>query len=415
MKRIAIFCDGTWNRHDAKDQTNVVKLARCVRHTDDDGTQQVVFYYPGVGTGRGTNAFARWTDKLLGGAFGWGVMAVIKEAYRALIFAYEPGDEIYIFGFSRGAFTARSLVGLIRSCGIPTQDNLHRVPEAIERYIERGDNTYPDDPDMWSFRAEISTFTATSKKEHEWRRNLGSDAIWLGINYLGLWDTVKAMGIPRFLPFSKRINHRHEFHDDKLSSMVSAARHAISIDEKRSTFPSLGRGNTPVLNAASSGVRVDGRGFADQPFQQLWFAGNHGSVGGGGNKIGLSSITLRWMAIGAQSAGLALSEEDLNRQAWDMDVHEDLSNDFGPALSAGQWVMQNSVRERDGPTDLMELSLAAFDRYVEDNSYRPNTLEHLYDELFKLDATEKTMIRAQMLARDGGRTHSRKSNCDVDQ
>jgi hypothetical protein len=160
---------------------------------------------------------------------------------------------------------------------------------------------------------------------------------------------------------------------------------------------------------------VDGRGFADQPFQQLWFAGNHGSVGGGGNKIGLSSITLRWMAIGAQSAGLALSEEDLNRQAWDMDVHEDLSSDFGPALSAGQWVMQNSVRERDGPTDLMELSLAAFDRYVEDNSYRPNTLEHLYDELFKLDATEKTMIRAQMLARDGGRTHSRKSNCDVDQ
>ncbi len=119
MKRISIFCDGTWNQLSAPNATHVARLARAVRPSATDGRTQLVYYQQGVGTGRGTNAVARKMDKWLGGALGWGLDDNIIEAYRNLIFWYEPGDQIFIFGFSRGAYTARSLAGLIRTAGIP--------------------------------------------------------------------------------------------------------------------------------------------------------------------------------------------------------------------------------------------------------------------------------------------------------
>jgi uncharacterized protein (DUF2235 family) len=111
IKRIVIACDGTWSRLDAACPTNVAKLAQAVLPHGPDGVPQIVCHLDGVGSGRGTGQIARISDRLLGGLLGEGLMATIEEAYRFLVFAYAPGDEVQLFGFSRGAFTARSLAG----------------------------------------------------------------------------------------------------------------------------------------------------------------------------------------------------------------------------------------------------------------------------------------------------------------
>jgi uncharacterized protein (DUF2235 family) len=109
MKRIVVLCDGTWNSSDSQTPTNVVRFGQAMQRCDELGVIQVPIYIQGVGTGEGPTKLSRKLDSALGGALGWGLMDNIEEAYRHLIFIYEPGDEIYILGFSRGAYTARSL------------------------------------------------------------------------------------------------------------------------------------------------------------------------------------------------------------------------------------------------------------------------------------------------------------------
>ena len=153
MKRIAIFIDGTWNRPGAEHPTNVVRLARSVAKSAPDGTAQHVIYMPGVGHGQGNTKLGRIVDRAFGGALGWGLDQIIADVYRQLVFAYEPGDELMIFGFSRGAFAARSLAGLIRSAGIAPPRHLGRIPEALDRYASA---EKPDDPKAWEFRADFA-------------------------------------------------------------------------------------------------------------------------------------------------------------------------------------------------------------------------------------------------------------------
>ena len=141
MKRLAIFCDGTWNQL-AKEPTNVVLGAQMLLPYSDGGTQQLIFYKQGVGT---TYLLHPKIESWLAGAFGLGLFDNVADAYRFLVFNYNTGDEIYIFGFSRGAFTARSLAGLIRKCGIVTRDKLDKVEAAFAFYRERGPGTEPDD------------------------------------------------------------------------------------------------------------------------------------------------------------------------------------------------------------------------------------------------------------------------------
>ena len=118
MKRIVIACDGTWKRIDAPDPTNVARLAQAVLPVAPGRVPQIVCHLDGVGTGQGTGRVSRALDRALGGAFGQGLMASVAAAYRFLVFTWAPGDEIQLFGFSRGAYTARSLAGLIRNVGI---------------------------------------------------------------------------------------------------------------------------------------------------------------------------------------------------------------------------------------------------------------------------------------------------------
>ncbi len=199
MKRIAIFCDGTWNLADLKDQqTNVVRLAQAVETTASDGVKQVPLYIRGVGTGSGSNWFARTSDKWFGGAFGWGLERNIETAYRQLIWLYEPGDEIYIFGFSRGAYTARSLAGLLRKAGILRRANVDRVGEAMHLYRTRGEEGRPDAEDVLKEREALSPDVATSMTEYIKR---GDNPKLLEISFLGVWDTVGSLGLPGLFGF----------------------------------------------------------------------------------------------------------------------------------------------------------------------------------------------------------------------
>ena len=138
MKRLAIFCDGTWNNLSMAALTNVARLAKSVESpAPTDGVEQVVFYDPGVGVPSRISRVVDFLTGMMGGAFGGGIEDKIENAYRFLVLNYEPGDEIYVFGFSSGAYTARSLCGLIRKCSILRRDCFHMTPQAMDLYRKK--------------------------------------------------------------------------------------------------------------------------------------------------------------------------------------------------------------------------------------------------------------------------------------
>jgi uncharacterized protein (DUF2235 family) len=284
MKRIIICEDGTWNVPDRKDgdeicPSNVARVALAVAPEDSQGIEQVVRYHPGVGTGR-------W-DRIRGGAFGWGLSRHVQEAYRSIVELYEPGDEIYLFGFSRGAFTARSTAGLIRNSGVLRRDNLHKVGDAYDLYRSRRPEAHPREIEAQLFRRQFS---------HEPR-----------VRFIGVWDTVGSLGIPDVPWFPLRVdrlNRRWAFHDTDLSTSVDHAYQAVAIDERRAQF-------APTLWTQQVGAE-------DQQMEQVWFAGAHSNIGGGYQDRGLSDITFLWMKDKAEAAGLAFDADYLREH-----VHPD--------------------------------------------------------------------------------------------
>ncbi|WEK04593.1 MAG: DUF2235 domain-containing protein [Candidatus Devosia phytovorans] len=357
MRRLIFCCDGTWNHIESAYPTNVLKLARAIPGVADDGVSQVVFYLEGVGTGRGTGSIAKKIDRLGGGMFGWGLLQNVVEAYKNLMFNYRPGDEIYIFGFSRGAHTARSLAGMIRSVGILDRDRIHMLPEAIKRYQNRGTTGHPDTPENCAFRWENSRGVTTGSAEREWRKLHHPETdlavvVPLKIAYLGVWDTVGAMGVPSFLWISKLFNRKYTFHDFALSSSVASARHAIAIDERRATFPAAPWDNLDELNAR----RPEGEAL---PYQQLWFPGDHGSVGGGGDITGLSDDALLWVAEGAMAKGLQLHTSLLDAAAKTVDHTVPLVNISAQKWSFTSLAMSMVTKDRSGPQLLSDVAPSA--------------------------------------------------------
>ncbi|WP_181410002.1 DUF2235 domain-containing protein [Martelella alba] len=386
MKRIAIFCDGTWNAADAPHPTNVVKLAQAVKRTASDGTTQAVCYVQGVGTGEGTGQFSRFIDKVGGGAFGWGLTENIEDAYRALVFLYEPGDEIHIFGFSRGAYTARSLAGLIRSSGIADARHVQRIPELIERYRSRDKQTHPDDEESFRFRHELAPDLFTSEKEKSWREKNGfPSGIRLQLTYVGVWDTVGALGVPSYYgPLAKVFNKKYQFHDTQLSSSVKSARHAVAIDERRETFPAALWQNIDKLNATAMAENGD----KTAPYQQLWFPGDHGSIGGGGDIVGLSDNSLLWIAEGAEAQGLEFLPDVVGAYRKNCDYRVSLSNQSTPPRGFFNRVTRLQMKDRENEGGFAVLSPAAVDRWheakenlYEQEPYRPGTLKTCENEL----------------------------------
>jgi uncharacterized protein (DUF2235 family) len=265
-KRLVLCCDGTWNTPDQASggrpsPTNVTKLALAVADRADDGQEQRVFYHRGVGT-------SRW-ERFSGGAFGVGLSRNVKDTYRFIVENFEPGDELFFFGFSRGAFTARSAAGFVRNAGILRPECAGRLDEAYALYRDR--RAYPRGIESQLFRRSYS---------HETR-----------IRFIGVWDTVGALGIPLSgLRFVNAFNRRWQFHDTDLSTTVDAAFQALAIDERRQPFqPAVWR------------QQADAR---HQRLEQVWFAGVHCDVGGGYQDASLADIALLWMADRARSCGL---------------------------------------------------------------------------------------------------------------
>lgn len=401
MKRIVIFIDGTRNDANAKEPTNVVRLAQCIRHYCDEGMPQVVLYSAGVGSGQGNTWIARQMDKVFGGALGWGLTAIIEEAYRRLIMIYEPGDEICVFGYSRGAFAARSLVGLIRTCGIIERDRIRFVPDAINKYRSMDDDAHPNADAMHEWRLKHAPMVTTNHKERAWRQREGHSVdgvVELKIAYLGVWDTVSALGAPEVLPIAKWLNKQYRFHDAELSSMVLAARHAISLDEARSTYPSYPWDNSQALND------LNVRAF-ERSHLQYWFAGNHGSVGGGGEHQGLSSIALNWIALGAARAGVGIDWSEMDKYAFHYDVTDPLINKTGP-VGLAAFVLNHIKKRRSGPETLDVMSMAAIDRCLEMPDYRNHApISAIRAEVDAINTGQRDRMRRAHARVDGGYTH----------
>ncbi|MGB5556580.1 MAG: DUF2235 domain-containing protein [Paracoccaceae bacterium] len=373
MKRIAIFCDGTWNHADAEYGTNVVALSQATSLTAGQTFQQLI-YIPGLGTDSGASWLSRNIDRLGGGAFGWGLDAKIETAYRALAYSYQPGDDIFIFGFSRGAYTARSLAGLIRSCGIPTRNKINMVRDAMDYYRSRDTNSHPNDTKSYAFRLTINPEIATSPEEQDWRRGQGRDpGLLLQIAYLGVWDTVGALGVPGYYRgLAKLFNKQYQFHDADLSRSVRSARHAVAIDERRRTFPPTLWDNLDKLN--------DGASVENRLYRQLWFPGDHGSVGGGGDIAGLSDNALVWIAEGAEAAGLEFLPGTLDGFRRQIDDFAPLHNRSDP--KKGIFDSLTSHGDRDGPKTVENLAPATRHRWKEARpAYRPKTLERIKADL----------------------------------
>ena len=401
MKRIVILCDGTWNRSDAAHPTNVVRLARAMAPVARDGIVQVPIYVEGVGSGRGVTRLARWTDRILGGALGWGLMDNVIEAYRHLVFLHEPEDEIFLFGFSRGAFTARSLAGFVRSTGILDRDRLHLLPEAIARYRRRDDRTAtPGSEESHEFRARMSLRVVTSPEEAAYRRAQDMpEAPLVRLAYMGVWDTVGTMGVPRHLALAPLLNGRsYAFHDAELSRLVRRARHAIALDERRRAFEPTRWTNLAELN--------DGREGDDVPYQERFFAGDHGSVGGGGDIRDLSSIALDWIVAGAVEAGLDFDARALDWIRAEQDPTGPLHNFRVPRGGLIERLMRMRGADREGPSRLSELHLSVHRRWTMEaksagfRPYRPGSLKRLERDLAAFHAPTLTPAPAGEPRRD---------------
>lgn len=349
MKRIITCSDGTWNKPGKKDRgqevkTNVVKMYDCICSTGANDIKQVKIYDEGVGTGY------TWKDRVLGGATGSGIDKNIKDIYEFIMLNYEVGDELYLFGFSRGAYTARSIGGFIRNCGILKRENIHLVDKAYLLYRDRNDYTYPDSDLMKSFRANYCVEDITP------------------IHFMGVWDTVGALGVP--LPWYRIANmNRYKFHDVKLSSFVKHAYHALAIDEKRSLFsPTLWERSKTVLETEDH----------PQKLEQRWFAGVHSNVGGGYADCYLSNICLKWLMDKAAEAGLCYNEPPHIKEN-ECDKGE-LRNSYSPFY----WFWPPKWRKIDvkDPLTNQTVDPSVLDRYKDKTrKYAPPNLKAVAAEL----------------------------------
>jgi hypothetical protein len=321
-KRIILLLDGTWNDSDFGAQdTNIVRIRDTIARTlwaENDTpiatptspTEQptepvtsktyanlnnIVFYERGVGTGAFLNRF-------VGGALGKGLSQNIRRAYKFLSFHYKPGDQVFIFGFSRGAFTARSLVGYVHAAGLLKRDD---CTQELEQKAWEFYRCSPNDrlPGVWSY---LTPFM--------------HDRAALRISCLGVFDTVGALGIPlsQFQVFNR---DTYEFHDVELCAITDVNLHAMAIDEQRQPFE------------ATLWRRSKFKNF-NTVVEQVWFPGAHADVGGGyldeelrarDGIVALDDLTLDWMLKRVKhhfpdfpTSSVAwpdLSEEQLRRRA----------------------------------------------------------------------------------------------------
>lgn len=275
MKRLVVCCDGTWSNAEQEENgisspTNVVKIYNAIAEVDADGVKQLKYYHPGVG-GEDTGPI----NAVLGGAIGMGISRHIRSAYHWLGNNYEEGDEIYLFGFSRGAFTARSLGGML-SQGLL---DLHYISSdfswpRIKKAYDEGYRVEGSTLDDW---AESDWVFFNQKRETP-------------IHFIGVWETVGALGVPDDLEIFNIFDNKKkwEFHNVSLGNSIKHARHAMALDEIRSSFSVCRWENTSQHDDAI----------------ELWFPGVHSDVGSGYPNCDLSNGALKWMMKESANVGL---------------------------------------------------------------------------------------------------------------
>ena len=280
-KRLIVCCDGTWNEpdqtldHNPADETEPTNVPRssvelcrstCAAFCKWFTTTPV--YYD---TGVGIRGFA---DKYLGGGLGIGLSENIQQAYRFIANNYVNGDELFLFGFSRGAYTVRSLAGFIGAVGLLEKEHLRCVPEAYALYRLSPDERHGSLPERRLKFLERPPRTAITVK------------------FIGVWDTVGALGTPT--PILGRLTRGCvSFHDTQLGKDVENAYQALAVDERRRPFqPNLWTGQPA----------------SHQTIEQVWFAGVHSNIGGGYRNASLAEIVLNWMVGRATQHGLEFAK-----------------------------------------------------------------------------------------------------------
>ena len=325
-RNVVLLFDGTWNNR--KDATNVLRLRRAIDSRGEDDPEQPCRYLSGVGTS--------WHNWLTGGMFGRGLSENIRLGYRWLARKHRAEDRIFVFGFSRGAYSARSCVGLIRKAGLVNSTDLDAVARAYRLY--RNKDVAPDDEAAVRFRA------ANSRE--------------VRVRFIGVWDTVGALGVPlKRIPFGADY---YRWHDTRLSKIVDHAYHAIAIDEQRKDYPAA--------------VWTERKAAETEAVEQRWFVGAHSNVGGGYDKTppdGLAKIPLRWMQDKAELAGLRL------RAKIEVDPEDCLAevNDSYREMAFGLYRMVSERVDRsfgNGVNELVDPSV--WRRWHQSGKYRPRTL-----------------------------------------
>ncbi len=332
MANIIICADGTWNRPEEdieKDfPTNVLRLARAIKPSSG-ALKQHVFYDWGLGS---------YHSSMSAGATGRGIHKNILDGYRYIVQNYASGDKIYLFGFSRGAYTVRALCGLINNCGILKRPEANRIAEAWDIYKSPHKNKHPDGAESVKFRGE-----------HCHRSRV--------VHFVGVWDTVGALGIPFSL--MGLFEGKDEFYDTKMGSNVSFARHALAIDEQREDFE-------PTIWSSREGVDL----------KQVWFAGVHADVGGSyppdkDSGYIAADAPLKWMLEEAKSEGLKIEPH--------------IAAELTDGVKGGTHRSRNHVYRfktplhrplivADKPT---RIHPSVKERYLSDSGYRPPQLKEL--------------------------------------
>jgi uncharacterized protein (DUF2235 family) len=330
-KKIILCADGTWNTPHGPSatvtDTNVRKLYMALVNDES----QLKYYDSGVGTD-GTPL-----DHLTGGAMGEGLFQKVQDCYEFLSNVYDPGDSIFLFGFSRGAFTARSVSGMIAGFGVPliNLDN-ETVRKIFEAYRE---------PNADLKKALKCELTATYGMQD------------VTVEMVGVWDTVGSLGIPGIF-FNMLNQKKYGFLDTSIHPCVKHGYHAVCLDERRAQFQ-------PTL-----WTNADGSALANNDqVEQVWFPGVHCDVGGSYTESQLSDITLSWMMQKAKKHGLILSPE-----AEAQNLHPPAGNVTGPAHDEWKMIPWGIPEHRSVPT-VATMSNTVQDRLTQDSSYTPGNVQ----------------------------------------
>jgi uncharacterized protein (DUF2235 family) len=328
--RNLILCsDGTGNAGGKQRGTNVWRIYQAVeRDVVKAPNGQFVFYEDGVGT----DSFKLF--KVIGGAFGWGISRNLEKLYAYLLRQFEPTDKIYLFGFSRGAFTVRTLANILYECGIA--DSADRSPEKLDEIAQKAVAAYKK---RHTSKDATKEFRLKYGLKHSDPDKQGEEFIGrFPIHFIGVWDTVDAVGLPfqgltqafLWMPFFslnlKETGQSWRNREDDLNPLVRNAYHAVAIDDHRFTFQPLlwiehskdGRHKTDPESEDARINYLDGTG---RNVEQVWFAGVHANVGGGYPKDQLALVSLTWMMQHAERAGLHLKETLRDEIERDHDVH----------------------------------------------------------------------------------------------